>query len=791
MRKSYLFLFLTLLCSFTVLTTQLIAAEETIDVPYENQQIERIEIEAGYVPEDSVFDSKSVLTRLKTQEGDFFSHSTFDNDLKTLSQDFDRLEPVVHSVNGKIHIKIILWPRPTIRSIWLTGNKSIAKKDLEDELDVKIGSVFDRQAFNKAFHKLKAYYVKKGFFEAEVEYRVTPDPMCNAVDIEITATEGRCGKIKEISFENFTCEEQADLIEKITTKEWNIFSWMSGDGIYHEEMIQRDQFVVLNYLQDCGYADAVVDITVTEADCDDRIVIHIAAIKGEVYHFGKVAIEGNTLYCKADILRQFTFGTGSCYSPDAIRITVDNITNLYGRRGYIDAVIDYEPILNEECKVYDIHITIDEGEQYRVGLIKVFGNCQTQTNTILNETLLIPGEVFNLDKLRATESRLRNVGFFSTVNVYAVRASDCSTADDNYRDVHIEVEEQNTGSLGLSLGLSTAENFFGSINITEKNFNYQGMEHVGSRGFSAIRGAGEYTRLNATIGTKSRSYSFAWAKPYFMDTCWSVGFELENSNIRYISNDYSITSSKARLFASYDINAFLRYGCHYRLQNSLVELNNPAKATPSLRRQEKNSGIISAAGMSISYDSTNHPVRPNDGLRSSLLVEYAGLGGFRSFASAGYVNTAYHKLGDCGIMKYRADLRFIQPTGTTRPETVPLDERLFLGGDSNVRGYRPYAIGPKFPGSDDPQGGVSLFLFSAEYSRPLMSRAEFFAFFDAGQLSLNPWDFSNNLKGAVGFGLRLAILPSMPPLTIGMGFPINPNSRSDVKRFFFNLGGTF
>ncbi len=107
---------------------------------------------------------------------------------------------------------------------------------------------------------------------------------------------------------------------------------------------------------------------------------------------------------------------------------------------------------------------IEEGQQYRVGLIKVIGNCSTETWIILHETLLIPGEIFNIDKLELTEERLMNIGYFKNVNVYAVKSGGPDSLGANYRDVQIEVEETTTGRIGAFLGYSTVESLFaGSI----------------------------------------------------------------------------------------------------------------------------------------------------------------------------------------------------------------------------------------------------------------------------------------------------------------------------------------
>ena len=167
------------------------------------------------------------------------------------------------------------------------------------------------------------------------------------------------------------------------------------------------------------------------------------------------------------------------------------------------------------------------------------------------------------------------------------------------------------------------------------------------------------------------------------------------------------------------------------------------------------------------------------------------------------MNSAYQPFGSNGVLKLRADLKFIQPLDTPKLgenkkplgaiSTIPLDERLMLGGDYQVRGYRPYAIGPKFEGTSDPRGGLSLVLLSIEYNKPLLPVADFFMFADAGYLTQRTWDVNtDNLKASVGFGMKLAVMgPQSPPIVIGYGFPLNADDRSDIKRFFISMGAKF
>ena len=644
---------------------------------YEHQMVEKIDVDF-HAPSGTAFDPSVVTSRLKTKAGDIFSQSDFDSDLKTLAQGYDRVEPVFESIDGKMHIILNIWPKPTIRTICWKGNERIDSKTLRKQLDIPLCSVFDRQDFNKAFNKLRGYYVTKGFFEAELAYDVEYDSLTNEVDVQIQINEGRAGHIKDICFVNFTRPEKDAVLELMVTKEYNLFtSWYTNEGIYNEEAVQHDKFMILNYLQNEGYADARVEIDICEAPQKNRIIIKIIALKGEPYYFGKLSLEGNRLMSNEAIWDLFTFSEGDLYSPEEIRDTVENISNYYGRRGYIDAIVDFEPRLSEECMAYDVSFHIDEGEQYRVGLIKVFGNCSTQTKVILHETLLTPGEIFNNDKLKLTELKLQNIGYFENVNVYAVKSEGPSCLGENYRDVHIEVEETGTGKFGAFFGFSTVENMFGGLNVTESNFNYKGLGCFWKEGYKALRGGGEYAHVTATIGSKSRSYVLSWTKPFFMDTPWVVGFDIDNSTNRYISDQYAIDSTSFNLHATYQLNAFLKVGLHYRLKYTDVKFNkteveeqelydydkekysehsshshsqphshskksvyrNSSASDfvhevipttdyssfkqelseevskikkPLLSEEAENDGIISAAGVTLIYDSTDNPARPND-----------------------------------------------------------------------------------------------------------------------------------------------------------------------------------
>lgn len=814
---------------------------------YEEHLVKKIDIVIMTGQKEAVHHS------LNTHEGEFFSQTKFDQDLKNLTKNYDRVEPRVEIIDGQLTITLRLWAKPTIRSIKVTGNTNITQKEVQKELGITSCSTFDRAAFNKAFNTFKTDVIKKGYFESELDYEIVKTDKENEIDIIIHIREGRAGRIKNICFINFTDKEQEDIVNLMVTKTYNRFlSWLTEQGTYHEDAMQYDQLQITNYLQNKGYADAQVFIKVCESDQPNRININITAEKGTLYCINRISFTGNVLFTDDQIFNEFLIVPGDPYSPELLLETTRNIMNLYGRKGYIDAIVNFVPTLNEDTGMYEIDVTIEEGEQYHVGLVKVFGNCTTHSRVILHETLLVPGQIFNLDRLQSTEERLRNTGYFKNVNVYAVRSEGLFGIPGNFRDVHIEVEEQSTGNIGLFLGYSSQENLFGGINITEKNFNIRGLSPFNRNSSTGLRGEGEYLSLNGSLGQKSTSAGLSWTKPYFRDTQWSVGFDLDWNKNRYISNDYDITTIGLTLRTSKQCNPFVRVGYHYRLTHSDIDIHNSSdsddcekekkrspwkqlsnmeteanrktlkpetkpkkeltpeqikaleeakekakqeekeKRDKEIKEAEDNSGIVSAIGANITYDSTNHPTDPTCGFRSRLEGEIAGFGGKQQFISAAYLNTYYYPIKSTNwIIKYRCDFRFLLPIFHTTESKIPLDEKFFLGGEDMLRGYRAYRLGPTLGDkSGDPAGGISLQYYSVEFNRPIFGMLDVFAYADGGFLGEKTFEFGFPYM-SIGVGARIKIFPGGPPIMVGYGWPLKKDNDGQVQRFFFQVGGRF
>lgn len=774
---------------------------------YEETKVSHIEIVVD-CPGESHFDPRPVLARMKTQQGDTFSQLTFDSDLKTLAEEYDHIDPSIQLQDGKILITIHVTPKPIIHSIEWSGNEQIKSSTLQGELDIKTNTVFNRQTFNKAFNKVKEYYFKKGYFESQLSYSVEQVPDSNQINIKIDVQEGRPGHIQKITLNGFTDSEKSDIEEQMFLKKYNFLtSWLTGTGTYRDELLEQDKMTILNYLHNKGYADAKVDILLEEDPESGKLVIEINAHRGQLFHFGSTQFTGNSLLPTDEVAKRSCLAEGSPFSPDKVRDTAQAIKDLYGQKGYIDASVQSETVLKENEPIFDINFLIEEGHQYKVGLVHIFGNTSTKNNVILRESLLVPGETFDSRKLKATQQRLEAVGYFKSVNVYAVRTAEDDCLGTSYRDVYIEVEETSTGNVSLFMGFSSTDDIFGGLDLTERNFNLRGLAKALSGQISQLRGGGEFFHVRGTVGKSQNNVLVSWMNPYVNDSLWRFGVEISRTWSE-LQNHMKVVTYGGSVFANYPLSSYWTVGMRQRLRHGkdhldLHPLDDSEIAQDSVakvRRQLDQQGLISAFSGNLSYDSTDNAMKPHRGWRSYFEAEVVGIGGSYDFFKVSYLNSIYYSAWSKGTFKLRGEFKYILPFGKTTRYTVPYSERLMLGGENTVRGYKPFSLGPmvdlrnasgELKQTKTPYGGLSSSLLSFEYNQEIFRMLDVFAFVDVGSVEFAPFKIAQ-IRPTAGAGVRIDI-GNRTPIIIGYGIPLVKKDRNSEKwqKVFFSMGGQF
>jgi len=141
---------------------------------------------------------------------------------------------------------------------------------------------------------------------------------------------------------------------------------------------------------------------------------------------------------------------------------------------------------------------------------------------------------------------------------------------------------------------------------------------------------------------------------------------------------------------------------------------------------------ISKVTPSFVHNTVDSPIFPNQGKRLTGSIDLAVLGGNTQFYKPSVEFVYFHRHLPRTSYGFRAQSQFIAPLGNTT--SLPIFERLFLGGEYSVRGYDIRSIGPTVPGSVVVLGGNKSLLFNAEYLITIVNQVRIVLFYDAGQV---------------------------------------------------------
>jgi outer membrane protein insertion porin family len=197
------------------------------------------------------------------------------------------------------------------------------------------------------------------------------------------------------------------------------------------------------------------------------------------------------------------------------------------------------------------------------------------------------------------------------------------------------------------------------------------------------------------------------------------------------------------------------------------------------------------------HNTVDNPIFPNIGKRITLAIDLAMLGGNTQFYKPTAELIKFWRHTSRTSFGLRGQTQFIAPIRDTR--TLPIFEKLFMGGEYTVRGFDIRSIGPSDPQTGLVLGGNKSFLFNAEYMVSIVSQVRLIFFYDAGQVADERQSFAMNLfRTSTGAEVRFF----MPVLNVPFRliFAANPqregvrdNSLRPAKSFVFRfaVGSTF
>ncbi len=726
---------------------------------------------------------KIVRFQIKSKVGDKYSKETVTADEKRLIETgyFTNVTVSAQDVPGGIRLIFSFQEKPTLRAIIFTGNQKIPTKRLRKKIKLKSGEIFDEVELNEGIIEIADLYEKKGFYEASVDYKPEIDVEANEVTVEIIISEGRRVKIKKIEIVGNKNIEVRKIRRVMKTKRRSFFSFLTGKGKLNPDILDEDLFRIKALYRIKGYLDIkIVDVKETplEKPEPEWIMLTITIDEGQQYKVGNIAIKGNVIFKTEEIAKRLILKKGDVLSAETAEKEKDQVRDFYQEKGYIDARIDAMYVPTEQPDVLDVIYNVTENREIKIGKIDIIGNIVTKDKVIRRELAVHPGEVYNSVKIRRSISRLRNLGYFSDVNIYTQQ-----TPIEDVRDLVIEVKEQRTGQLLFGAGFSSIDKLVGSFEIVQSNFDI--------KNWPTLRGGGQKIRIKTDIGTKRKDLILSFIEPWLFDYRLLFGFDIYKHEKQYLSAVYEQETLGFDVKLGKELFRRTRGVLTYRRDR--VEIFPEPEASELIQR-EAGKKYVSSLRLDIIGDTRDNFLFPTKGIRSSISSTVAGgvLGGDRDFHREELRASAYLSIYKGHIIRFRGHIGSVEEFGDS--EDVPIFERFFLGGRTTVRGFEYRKVGPKDE-TGEPIGGKSSLFLSVEYNFPIINVFRGAVFYDTGNVWSDAYHYDlGDLRAGAGVGLRIMIPVAgrAIPINLDYSWPIDRDEFvGPSPRFDFLIGASF
>jgi outer membrane protein insertion porin family len=724
--------------------------------------------------------------------------------------------------------------KPIISDFNYEGNQRYKKKKLNEEIKFtgKERIFFDENIAETYKKAILEYYTRQSFPNTTITWRKEELESPDKVVIVFEIQEGKRLPVKKIVFEGNAALNGKQLRKKIQTKQsW----WFIIKHHYDPILAEQDLDNIKLAYWDIGYLDAKAKLGPID-EIKDGLQVTFLVEEGEPYTVGEITVENNSIFSSEELLANIRLKPGDTFSASVLTADEISMINMYRGQGYLDTRVppmDEQFIKDQTNRIVDIRIPFRESPRKYLGKVEIQGvvilddgtvvptrekEFKTKEFVIRREIELSEGEPLDWTKVIESDRNLVNLNFFRTRGVTLPNQVNLApgferrpTNDPNVENLLLRLEETQTGMFTFGGGFSTT--FGPSIfaTISERNlFGY------GVRG-SITGEIGKYrNRLVLNIFEPhllNSDYSLDW-DIYYIDRRAYGGRSFDEERIgssvtfgKEITDELTLllglkgevtdlrlkSRSHYRIFPGGDPVAFGfpdYYINYHNLWNYRIpdEFNLGQNTTTSL--------LFGAVN-----DYRDFRLDPTSGHYERATIELAGLTDnefVKLESEVNYYYPIYKKL----VLAISNELDLAYAYGGT--ETLPLQERFFIGGARTIRGFDEGGIGPQSrihylygtPGAPHGfrtfLGGEAAYVGSAEVRYPFTEIFQGVVFFDMGTAwekieDIDPSEF----RFSTGLGLRVRI-PGLNAI-LRLDFPVvlRKFDDDDTQFLHFSFGQTF
>ncbi|MBF0228070.1 MAG: BamA/TamA family outer membrane protein [Desulfamplus sp.] len=699
--------------------------------------------------------------------------------------------------------------------ILFKGNNFFSQKELRKKIDlVKKGNANDT-ALSRAKVDIKNSYLDAGFEDVAVNFNKerksfsnkpykqssykpkSDEPKKDEIWIvEFLINEGTRKVVNQLKIEGNKSVSKDEILDSMLTREKDRKKNLGREEIggYNSNVLDKDiNAIELLYLSK-GFLNAKISKKISKLENMSTSLNNTASSLTTTQDVqlidiliniqeGVQTIVGNVNIVGFDskYLTKLSLKHGEPFREYMVKSDENSLSMIVSELGYPHVKVISDIELSGNATKADITWQIEKGKFTRFGKINYSGNKRLKDDVISRRLDIASGEPFSLKKVFTTEKKIRESSAVKSVEITSPEL----TLMKEEPDIEIVIEESNPYFVEAAIGYDTEQNIYVDTKIGDNNFS--GRE-IDAWLEASVSGIG----YRAESGLK---------KPFFLGT-----------NIEAIGNIY--VEDEEELNKTFGVKAwgyetgFLR---ELFIKNIIAGLNlNYENRTlygevQSIDIDELESRNILVTSFSLGYDSRDSSIRPTKGFLSTSSVDvYNGFDNdldnflkyqidlrtyFSPFKTFSSFNSSYFNRVTFAL---RGRMGYIQPFGAE--DSVAQDQLFFLGGTSNVRGFKENML--EYDRSFNPLGGRRAINSTLEARVDLPADFEFSLFLDTGKIDnlTNKIDLTNSLessgfRSSVGVGLRY--ITPIGPVGLLYGHKLDTEDGESPGRIHFSVGYTF
>ena len=674
-------------------------------------------------------------------------------------------------------------PKNRLRKIEIRGANNINPKKIIEKSELKLGDLIDDSSIELSIQKIKKAYVDYWYPDVQVKWAYNKNNSLGVIDLVLEINEGSKIGIDEVVFNGNVLINDRDLKSIIRQNEKGLLSFITDAGRYHPEFIDSDLSSLKAFYMNQGFLDVEIQRPTVNKKIPIKSKINYQIIEGRHYQIGEYFINGVNSFDKNEIMNRIILNSGEKASRQKINQVSEIIKSYYGNRGFISTKVEINYDANPSTGIVNINYLVNEGEKGITRDVVITGNKKTLDEVIRRELVILPGDEYNTSKLRASKNRLLNLNYFKTVNI------DTQLIDSKGSyDVLVKVDEKPTGQFNAGIGMSSMDSLIGYIDVSQGNFNIKKWPPIGG---------GQKFQVRLQAGSRRNDLEFSFSEPWFLDQKLAFGVNAYHREARYFSEVYDQINDGIKVSLGQPINRDSRHSVSYKIEQ--YEVKNASQAPQFIQDEEaKGKTISSGIEYLFSYDTRNKSFGSNKGNKTifSPYINGGILGGETDIYGLRAKTTQFFPL--IWDMTFVARIQFSAVDTYGDSNSVPIFDKLFLGGTYTLRGYDYRDIGPREIDlssntitSNESIGGLTSAFASTELTFPIWDKVRGAIFYDWGLVNEQSWDFDTSFyNDNYGVGLRIE-LPGFP-LQLDYGWPIHYNEiergESGKPKFNFLMG---